>query len=121
MQGALHRSSSSTDCSLVKGPHHEGQCLAPIVLAALPDEASQGVTLDEVKRMFNRLEGRIGKQIKGQLCRHPTVLQGVIQQLQADGLVAGTQPPNTWNEVCRFWRVSFFKREKHHREHYPGR
>jgi len=91
----------------MKRPHYKGPCLAPIVLAVLPDEASQGVTLDEMICMFNRLEGRIGMQIKMQLCRHPSVLQSVLQQLQADGFVASTQTQSTLHEVCRFWRVFF--------------
>jgi hypothetical protein len=105
MHGALHGPPSSTDSSLMKRPHHKSQCLAPIVLAALPDATSQGVTLDEMLCMFNRLEGRIGMQIKMQLCRHPSVLQNVLQQLQADGFVASTQ--STLHGACRFWRVFF--------------
>lgn len=107
MQGALHGSPSSTDCSLMKRPHHEGQCLAPIVLAALPDETSQGVTLNEMICLFNRLEGRIGMQIKTLLCRHPSVLQSVLQQMQASGFVASTQTRSTLHGACRFWRVFF--------------
>lgn len=107
MQGALHGSPSSTNCSLIKRPHCEGQCLAPIILAALPDEASLGVTLDEMICLFNRLEGRIGMQIKMQLCHHPYVLQRVLQQLQTDGFVASTQTQSTLHEARRFWRVFF--------------
>jgi hypothetical protein len=107
MQGALHGSPSSTDCSLMKRPHYEGQCLAPLVLAALPDKASQSVTLDEMICLFNRLEGRIGMQVKMQICRHPSLLRSVLQQMQASGFVASTQTQSTLHGACRFWRVFF--------------